>query len=128
MPINEIKIFYLLNYVRAIKNLHLLQKHLLAITNPKELAGILRMIWSYPYSPIVAGALKMLVYTFQRPGEVRNMKWKDIDWERKEWRFIAYKIKKEHIVPLSRQVMEILEELKPLTGHSPYVFMGNLME
>ena len=65
----------------------------------------------------------MLVYIFQRPGEVRNMKWEDIDWERKEWRFIAYKIKKEHIVPLSRQVMEILEELKPLTGHSPYVFM-----
>ena len=100
------------------------KRHLPAITDPKELAGILRMIWSYPYSPIVAGALKMLVYTFQRPGEVRNMKWKDIDWERKEWRFIAYKIKKEHIVPLSRQVMEILEELKPLTGHSPYVFMG----
>ena len=69
------------------------KRHLPAITDPKKLAGILRAIWSYPYSPIVAGALKMLVYTFQRPGEVRNMKWKDIDWERKEWRFIAYKIK-----------------------------------
>ena len=44
----------------------------------------------------------MLIYTFQRPGEVRNMKWKDIDWERKERRFIAYKIKKKHIVPLKQ--------------------------
>lgn len=100
------------------------ERHLPAVTDPEKLAGILKAIWSYPYSPIVAGALKMLVYTFQRPGEVRTMKWQDIDFEKAEWRFKLSKTKQDHIVPLSRQVIQILQELKPLTGHSPYVFTG----
>ncbi len=100
------------------------ERHLPAVTDPEKLAGILKAIWSYPYSPIVAGALKMLVYTFQRPGEVRTMKWQDIDFEKAEWKFKLSKTKQDHIVPLSRQVIQILQELKPLTGHSPYVFTG----
>ena len=62
------------------------------------------------------------MYTFQRPGEVRTMKWEDIDFENKEWRFFVTKTKKEHIVPLAKQVVELLEELRPLTGSSDYVF------
>ncbi len=97
-------------------------KHMPAITDPKKLAGILKAIWNYPHSLTVRNALKTLVYTFQRPGEVASMRWEDIDFEKKEWRFVLSKTHQEHIVPLSRQVIEILQEQKIFAGESPFVF------
>lgn len=51
------------------------------------------------------------LYTFQRPGEIRQAQWSEIDWEAKEWHINADKMKmrRAHIVPLSRQAIEILE-------------------
>ncbi len=65
----------------------------------------------------------MLAYTFQRPGEVRNMKWEDIDFEAQVWRFIVSKTNTPHIVPLSRQVVSILKTLEQITcSMSAFVF------
>lgn len=97
-------------------------KHMPAVTDPEKLAGILRAFWDYPYSLSVRNALRTLVYTFQRPGEVVSMRWEDIDFEKKEWRFVLSKTHHEHIVPLSRQMIEILEEQKTFVGESPFVF------
>ena len=96
-------------------------KHMPATTNPEKLAGILKALWDYPYTISVKNALKTLVYTFQRPGEVVSMKWEDIDFERKEWKFILSKTHQEHIVPLSQQMIEILKEQRILAGDSPFV-------
>ena len=52
------------------------------------------------------------------------MKWCEIDFEGKEWRYTASKTKTEHLVPLSCQALAILEELRPLTGASEWVFPG----
>ena len=49
-------------------------------------------------------------------------KWTDIDLEEKQWRYVVTKTKTPHIVPLSRQAVEILKELHPLTGKGTYVF------
>ena len=49
-------------------------------------------------------------------------KWEDIDFETSEWRFTASKTKTPHIVPLAKQAVSILREIKPLTGRGPYVF------
>ena len=50
------------------------------------------------------------------------MQWQDVNLETAEWRYLVTKTKVQHIVPLARQAVAILEELKPLTGHGLYVF------
>jgi integrase len=67
-------------------------------------------------------AFKLAPLVFVRPGELRQARWEDIDLEAAEWRYIVTKTQTEHIVPLSRQAIEILEELHPLTGRWEYVF------
>ena len=61
---------------------------------------------------------------FARPGELRKAHWADIDLEGAEWRFTASKTGTPHIVPLSSQAKEILEDLRPLTKRSEFVFPG----
>jgi len=97
-------------------------KHLAAMTDPKDVGRLLRAIWSYPGSFVVACALKIAPYVFVRPGELQQARWSDIDFEACEWRYIAPKTDTPHIVPLAPQVMEILKELHILTGHGEWVF------
>jgi integrase len=74
----------------------------------------------------VAAAIKILPMVFCRPGELRKMKWEDLNFETAEWRYVATKTKINHIVPLTTQVINILKDLFPLTGNEPggYVFSG----
>lgn len=69
-------------------------------------------------------ALKLLVYTFVRTSEIRGARWTEFDLEKKEWRIPAerMKMREEHIVPLSNQVLKILEELKPVSRHRELLF------
>jgi integrase len=59
---------------------------------------------------------------FVRPGELRLAEWAHIDLDGAEWRYTASKTKAAHIVPLSRQAIEILPELHPITGRGRFVF------
>ena len=93
-----------------------------AMTDPKNVGRLLRAIWHYPGSIVVACALKIAPYVFVRPGELRKARWADIDFESCEWRYTAPKTETPHIVPLAPQVMEILKELRILTGHGEWVF------
>jgi integrase len=99
-------------------------KHMAAITDPKEVAGLLRAIDGYEGSLITKCALRLAPLLFVRPGELRQAEWAEIDLERAEWRIPAEKMKMNdpHIVPLSRQAIEVLQEIKPLTGLGRYVF------
>lgn len=101
-------------------------KHMAAPTEPAQVGGLLRSIEGFKGGPVVAAALKLLPLLFVRPGELRTMRWEQIDAETMEWRYTTSKTKTEHIVPLSRQAFAILEELRPLTGHLPggWVFPG----
>ncbi len=69
-------------------------------------------------------ALKMMVLTFTRKKELSHAKWEEISFEDKLWVIPAerMKMKKEHIVPLSKQAIEILTELKEINDHWEYVF------
>lgn len=71
-------------------------------------------------------AMKLLTMTFVRPGELRGAKWSEIDMPNALWRIPAERMKmqRDHTVPLSRQALQILRELKTMTGHSDYVFPG----
>ena len=97
-------------------------EHFAAITEPKEVAELLRAIDSYQGSLPAVCALKLAPLFFVRPGELRAMQWQDVNLETAEWRYLVTKTKVQHIVPLARQAVAILEELKPLTGHGLYVF------
>jgi integrase len=93
-----------------------------AITEPKQVTELLRAIDSHQGSFTVLCGLKIAPLLFQRPGELRSMEWAHIDLDAKEWRYLVTKTDVQHIVPLSRQALEILKELQPLTGHGRYVF------
>lgn len=98
--------------------------HLAAVTDPKAVGALLRQIDAYEGTPIVRAALQFAALVFVRPGELRTAKWADFDFEKAEWRFIASKTDTPHIVPLSKQALAILGELRPLTQFSEYVFPG----
>lgn len=97
-------------------------KHMAAPTDPKEIAPLLRMLDGYTGSLPVACALRLSPLVFVRPGELRQAEWDGIDWDKSEWRYFVTKTKVEHIVPLSRQAIEILQELYQLTGLGKYLF------
>lgn len=97
-------------------------KHNAAATEPKEVAQLLRNIYHYQGTFVVQCALRLSPYLFRRPGEIRQMEWNDIDLTAKEWRYFVTKTEVHHIVPLSTQAVNILEEIKPLTGAGRYVF------
>ncbi|MEI6270149.1 MAG: integrase arm-type DNA-binding domain-containing protein [Methylococcaceae bacterium] len=97
-------------------------KHRAALTEPKDVAQLLRDIACYQGTFVVQCAFRISPLLFQRPGEIRQMEWKDIDLNAKEWRYFVTKTEVEHIVPLSTQAITILEEIKPLTGSVRYVF------
>ena len=100
------------------------EKHLAAITEPKKVRELLLAIDGYVGSYVVKLALQLSPLVFVRPGELRHMEWKEIDFENALWSIPAEKMKmrEPHLVPLSRQAIKILEELQKLTGTSQYAF------
>ena len=102
-------------------------RHHAALTQPNDVANLMRAIAGYEGSFVVRCALRMSAYTFPRPGELRKAEWSEFDLDRAEWRIPAQKMKmrQEHIVPLARQTVEILTDLHPLTSRSgKWVFPG----
>jgi len=97
-------------------------EHFASITEPKQVAELLRAIDSYQGSLSAVCALKLAPLVFVRPGELRAAEWQHIDLEAKEWRYFVSKTEVQHIVPLSSQAVKILEELHPLSGHGRFVF------
>ncbi|WP_027190866.1 tyrosine-type recombinase/integrase [Fundidesulfovibrio putealis] len=100
------------------------EKHHPSITDPKAIAPLLRAMDAYQGSPITGCALRLAPLVFVRPGELRHAEWAEINIEAKEWRIPGHKMKmrEQHIVPLARQALVIIEELHPLTGHGKYLF------
>lgn len=99
-------------------------KHYAAPTDPKEVAGLLRMFDGFTGTFVVKCALLLAPMLFVRPGELRAAEWADIDLDAGEWRFVSSKRDVAHIVPLSTQAVAILRDLHALTGRGHYVFPG----
>lgn len=96
--------------------------HFAALTDPQKVGPLLRVLDGYEGSLIVRCALRLAPLVFVRPGELRRAEWSDFDLEAGEWHFTVSKTNTQHLVPLSRQAVEVLRELYPLTGHGRYVF------
>lgn len=103
----------------------------LAITDPKRFSELLRAIDGYGGSPEIKTALQIAPILFQRPKNVRTMRWREIDLENKLWTIRSADLKREkqekdtgedHLVPLPIQVIEFLEKMRPITGCGEFVF------
>lgn len=102
-------------------------RHRPALTKPEDVGAALRAISSYRGSTGVSAALRLLPHVFLRPGELRAATWSEINFARAEWLVPAErtKMRRPHVVPLSRQAIGILRELEA-TGDDfgPWVFPG----
>jgi integrase len=102
--------------------------HFAAVTDPKRVGVLLRIIDGYQGSLVVRCALRLAPLVFVRPGELRRAEWAHIDLKAAEWRFTITKTHTQHIVPLARQAVALLTELHPLTGDGRYVFQSGRSE
>ncbi len=89
-----------------------------------ELPDFLKSIDRYMGSQIVRTALRVLILTGARPGELRKAEWSEINFDKAVWEIPAEKMKmrRPHIVPLSKQVIELLKQIHPISGSYQYIF------
>ena len=99
-------------------------KHMASLTEPKDVAELLRAMDGFQGTFTVECALCLAPLVFARPGELRKAKWSGIDFDAAEWRYLVSKTKTEHIVPLSKQAIKILKDIHPISGHREFVFVG----
>jgi integrase len=95
-----------------------------AITDPAEVAGLLRAIDGYQGEMVTQFALKLSPLVFVRPGELRKAEWSQVDFAAALWRipWSRMKMGEQHLVPLSRQALALLEDLKSITGNGRFLF------
>ena len=104
------------------------QEHYAAITDPAEYAELLRDIDNYRGEATTKAAMQLLALTFQRTKEVRFAEWSQFDLAAALWRIPAeiMKMREAHIVPLSKQAIEILNRLQAITGGGRLVFPSSI--
>jgi integrase len=110
-----------------------IKENLPAIIDPLPLAGLLRAMDGYKGGPVVRAALKLAPILFQRPGNLRTMRWSDLNLDAALWTIPSEDMKRTkaekingqaHTSPLPRQAVEALRDLQMLTGQGVYVFPG----
>ena len=102
--------------------------HRPAITKPKDLAKLLRDIETIEGDPNTINSLRLLAIIFVRNGDLRRMRWADLDLEAGRWRLKPLKgqgkvnMVKDMVVPLPRQAVAILRAQQQINGHTKFVF------
>ena len=101
-------------------------QHFASLTDPTAIGRLLCALDTYPGTYQARAALKLAPFLFVRSGELARAEWSEFDFEAAEWRIPATKMKMKqlHIVPLSRQVLDILNELRGFSGHGQFLFPG----
>lgn len=97
-------------------------RHHASVTDPEKIGELLRAMYGYQGTAVVATALRLAPMVFVRPGELRRARWADMDLDAGEWRFIASKTGTPHIVPLASQAVDMLRDLYLITGRGDYIF------
>lgn len=97
-----------------------------ALTAPDDVGELMRRIDNYQGQFVTRCALRLAPLVFVRPGELRAAEWAEIDLTAGMWAIPAARMKRkdqgEHLVPLSRQAIVVLEDIKRLTGRHRLVF------
>ena len=102
------------------------EKHMASVTDPKRVGEILRAFDAFTGTHTVRSALLLAPLVFARPGELRKMRWADLDLDGGLWELDrgSMKMREPHIVPLSTQAVEIIKGMQPVSEHLEYVFRG----
>lgn len=104
-----------------------------AIVDPRRFGELLRSMYAYKGGPVVRTALLLAPLLYQRPANLHMMEWAEVDLDGGLWTIPSAKMKRSvdeklkgapHIVPMPTQAVQLLRELRPLTGHGRYVFPG----
>lgn len=108
------------------------KKHFATLTDPLKIGQLLRDMDNFQGSRVVRAALQLSPLVLLRPGELRAAEWSEIDMEQAIWTIPVKRMKapthikqanqSAHLVPLSRQAIELFKELYPYTGRYKYVF------
>ena len=108
-------------------------KSFAAIIDPLRMGELLRAMKLYKGGPVVRTALQLAPLLYQRPGNLVNMEWAELDLDAALWTIPSMKMKRTklekeqgeaHTVPLPVQAVALIKGLQPLTGHGRYVFPG----
>ncbi|MGP4972300.1 tyrosine-type recombinase/integrase [Psychrobacter alimentarius] len=104
--------------------------HRPAITKPKDFAKLLRAVETIEGDPNTINSLRLLALLFVRNGDLRRMRWSDVDLETGRWQLKPLKgqgkvtMVKDMVVPLPHQAAAILREQRKINGHTEYVFFS----
>jgi integrase len=107
------------------------KRHYATITDPIRVGDLLRAIDEYGGTNVVRAALALAPILFARPGELRGARWSEFDLDASTWTIPAERRKlktahkataEPHLVPLPKQAVAILKDLRPLTSAGVYVF------
>ena len=108
-------------------------KNFAAILDPKRVGEMMRSIKHYKGGIVVRVALQLSPILYQRPGNLRMMEWAELDLEIATWTIPSAKMKRnvkekaegeDHVVPLPKQAVTLLDSIRPVTGDGRYVFPG----
>tara|TARA_Y100000588_G_scaffold330086_1_gene366742 strand:+ start:195 stop:1436 length:1242 start_codon:yes stop_codon:yes gene_type:complete len=91
---------------------------------PEELPELMQTLANASIKHITRFLIEWQLHTLTRPGEAAGTRWDEIDLDKKEWTIPAsrMKMRKEHVIPLSKQALQLLEAVRPLSGHREFVF------
>ncbi len=95
--------------------------------SPEELPELMRALATANTKMPTKWLIEWQLHTMTRPGEAAGTEWAEIDFENKLWTIPAWRTKKsrEHIIPLTKQALDILEAARPYSSHRKHVFPGD---
>jgi integrase len=101
-------------------------RHRAAVIEPAALGELLRAIEGHNGMPEVRGGLQLLALTFVRPGELRGAQWAEIDFDSAIWTIpgARMKMRRPHRVPLARQTLDVLKNLRAIIGEAALILPG----
>ncbi|MCU8285757.1 integrase domain-containing protein [Vibrio vulnificus] len=100
------------------------KKENMAALTPAELPELMGAIANANIKRTTRCLLEWQLHTMTRPAEASGARWDEINWEEKVWTIPAERMKKrrEHRIPLTEQMLALLEVMKPISGHRDFVF------
>ena len=99
------------------------RQHMAAL-KPDELTELLTTGANASIKRVTRCLIEWQLHTMTRPAEAAGTRWDEIDMEHKTWTISAARMKKrrEHVVPLTNQMLALLDVVRPISGHREYVF------
>ncbi|RAS59326.1 integrase [Vibrio diazotrophicus] len=100
------------------------KKENMAALAPNELPELMGAIANASIKRTTRCLIEWQLHTMTRPSEAAGARWDEIEWEEKIWTIPAERMKKrrEHRIPLTEQMLALLEVIKPISGHREYIF------